>query len=130
MLDLNWFRSVLAKCFKKSISRIMDLCIYCLRLDACCVVTCVCVFGYLIARGSSGIGIETVRALALRGVHVIMAVRNMVDDNKVKEEILKKYGDHVAHLRKRENSKKDQSFGIFLDYCCSYYHNFIIFYVH
>ncbi|KAH7557662.1 hypothetical protein JRO89_XS11G0198200 [Xanthoceras sorbifolium] len=44
----------------------------------------------IVTGGSSGIGIETVRALALRGVHVIMAVRNVVAGNKVKEEILKK----------------------------------------
>ncbi|BAU02301.1 hypothetical protein VIGAN_11180000 [Vigna angularis var. angularis] len=36
-----------------------------------------------------GIGIETARVLALRGVHVIMAVRNVVAAEAVKEAILK-----------------------------------------
>ncbi|XP_027357623.1 short-chain dehydrogenase TIC 32, chloroplastic-like [Abrus precatorius] len=36
-----------------------------------------------------GIGTETARVLALRGVHVIMGVRNMIAGNDVKEAILK-----------------------------------------
>lgn len=42
-----------------------------------------------IPRASSGIGIETARVLALRGVHVVMAVRNTDSGKKVKDEILK-----------------------------------------
>ncbi|KAF3673442.1 Short-chain dehydrogenase TIC 32, chloroplastic, partial [Capsicum annuum] len=38
---------------------------------------------------SSGIGAETSRVLALRGVHVIMAVRNIAAGNGVKEAIVK-----------------------------------------
>ena len=38
---------------------------------------------------SSGIGVETTRVLALRGVHVNMAVRNMEAGRKVKEEVVK-----------------------------------------
>ena len=38
---------------------------------------------------SSGIGAETARILALRGVHVIMGVRNMNAAKDVKEAILK-----------------------------------------
>ncbi|KAK3220670.1 hypothetical protein Dsin_014640 [Dipteronia sinensis] len=38
---------------------------------------------------SSGIGTETTRVLALRGVHVIMAVRNMAAGKDVKEAIVK-----------------------------------------
>ena len=38
---------------------------------------------------SSGIGAETSRVLAMRGVHVIMGVRNMVAAKDVKEAILK-----------------------------------------
>ena len=41
------------------------------------------------AGASSGIGIETARVLALRGVHVVMAVRNTDSGKKVKDEILK-----------------------------------------
>ncbi|KAL0341040.1 UNVERIFIED_CONTAM: Short-chain dehydrogenase, chloroplastic [Sesamum radiatum] len=41
------------------------------------------------AGASSGIGSETARVLALRGVHVIMGVRNMAAGKKVKETIVK-----------------------------------------
>lgn len=37
---------------------------------------------------SSGIGVETARVLALRGVHVVMAVRNTGSGAKVKEDIV------------------------------------------
>ncbi|KZV58835.1 hypothetical protein F511_31529 [Dorcoceras hygrometricum] len=40
-------------------------------------------------RASSGIGAETSRVLALHGVHVIMAVRNICTGNEVKQEIVK-----------------------------------------
>lgn len=43
----------------------------------------------MIAGASSGIGTETTRVLALHGVHVIMAIRNMDAGRKVKEAILK-----------------------------------------
>ncbi|EEF51204.1 short-chain dehydrogenase TIC 32, chloroplastic [Ricinus communis] len=42
----------------------------------------------IITGASSGIGAETARVLALRGVHVIMAVRNVKAGTTVKEEIL------------------------------------------
>lgn len=38
---------------------------------------------------SSGLGLETTRVLALRGVHVVMAVRNVDSGKNVKETILK-----------------------------------------
>jgi len=37
---------------------------------------------------SSGIGAETTRVLALRGVHVVMAVRNVDAGRKLKDEIV------------------------------------------
>ena len=43
----------------------------------------------VVTGASSGIGAETTRVLALRGVHVIMGVRNMAGANKVKEAIVK-----------------------------------------
>ncbi|PON44180.1 Short-chain dehydrogenase/reductase [Trema orientale] len=43
----------------------------------------------IITGASSGIGTETTRVLALRGVHVIMAVRNMAGGKDVKEAIVK-----------------------------------------
>lgn len=43
----------------------------------------------MIIGASSGIGTETTRVLALRGVHVIMGVRNMAAGKDVKEAIVK-----------------------------------------
>ncbi|KAJ0884106.1 putative very-long-chain 3-oxoacyl-CoA reductase [Helianthus annuus] len=37
---------------------------------------------------TSGIGLETARILALRGVHVVMAVRNTTAGHKIKQEII------------------------------------------
>ena len=46
-------------------------------------------FLFLTKGASSGIGAETARVLALRGVHVTMAVRNLDAGRNVKEEIIK-----------------------------------------
>ncbi|KAF8013399.1 hypothetical protein BT93_I1293 [Corymbia citriodora subsp. variegata] len=43
----------------------------------------------IVTGGSSGIGMETTRVLALRGVHVVMAVRNVDAGRSVKDAILK-----------------------------------------
>ncbi|KAG8659166.1 short-chain dehydrogenase TIC 32, chloroplastic isoform X2 [Manihot esculenta] len=43
----------------------------------------------IITGASSGIGMETARVLALRGVHTIMAIRNLEAGKNVKEAILK-----------------------------------------
>lgn len=42
----------------------------------------------IVTGGSSGIGVETCRVLALRGVHVVMAVRNLSAGAGVKEAIM------------------------------------------
>ncbi|CAL8157283.1 unnamed protein product [Prunus armeniaca] len=42
----------------------------------------------IVTGASSGIGAETSRVLALRGVHVVMAIRSMDAGAKVKEAIL------------------------------------------
>lgn len=45
-------------------------------------------YQFITIGASNGIGIETARALALRGVHIVMGVRNVSAGNKVKEQIL------------------------------------------
>ncbi|EPS61961.1 hypothetical protein M569_12835, partial [Genlisea aurea] len=47
----------------------------------------------IVTGSSNGIGAETARILALRGVHVIMAVRNVESGESVKESILKQKAD-------------------------------------
>ncbi|OEL14403.1 hypothetical protein BAE44_0024578 [Dichanthelium oligosanthes] len=52
-------------------------------IDGSCLVA-------IITGASSGIGAETCRVLALRGLHVVMGVRNTSAGECVKEEIVKK----------------------------------------
>ncbi|KDP25422.1 hypothetical protein JCGZ_20578 [Jatropha curcas] len=47
----------------------------------------------IVTGASSGLGAETARVLALRGVHVVMAVRNVDAGKSVKEEILTEIPD-------------------------------------
>ncbi|XVE58511.1 hypothetical protein DITRI_Ditri04bG0175300 [Diplodiscus trichospermus] len=47
------------------------------------------IWHWLFSGASSGIGRETARVLALRGVHVVMGVRNMSTGREVKETIVK-----------------------------------------
>ena len=42
---------------------------------------------HVIAGASSGIGAETTRVLALRGVHVVMGIRNLAAGGEIKETI-------------------------------------------
>jgi WW domain-containing oxidoreductase len=57
-----------------------------------------------ISGSSSGIGVETTRVLALRGVHVIMAVRNMDAGRNIKEQILKEIPDAKIDVMKLDLS--------------------------
>ncbi|KAI3833378.1 hypothetical protein MKW92_017710 [Papaver armeniacum] len=50
----------------------------------------------IVTGASSGIGVETARVLALRGAHVIMAVRNMTAGRAVKDAIVKE--NHNARV--------------------------------
>jgi len=52
-------------------------------------VTCYHCLIHVIAGASSGIGAETARVLALRGVHVVMGIRNMAAGGEIKETILR-----------------------------------------
>ncbi|KAL6320815.1 hypothetical protein AAG906_008815 [Vitis piasezkii] len=56
-----------------------------LVIIGCVLLFVVCIY----LRASSGIGTETTRVLALRGVHVVMGVRNMAAGQEVKEAIVK-----------------------------------------
>ena len=44
---------------------------------------------YVAAGATSGIGVETARVLALRGVHVVMGIRNMAAGGEIKDAILR-----------------------------------------
>lgn len=45
---------------------------------------------FLITGATNGIGKETARVLALRHVHVVMGVRNVIAGEKLREELLQK----------------------------------------
>ncbi|KAF6163589.1 hypothetical protein GIB67_022154 [Kingdonia uniflora] len=50
--------------------------------------------------GASGIGLETARVLALRGAHVIIAVRNVEAGNEAKQTVLNANGDANVNVLK------------------------------
>ncbi|XP_038708400.1 short-chain dehydrogenase TIC 32, chloroplastic-like isoform X2 [Tripterygium wilfordii] len=56
---------------------------------------------------SSGIGTETARVLALRGVHVVMAVRNMTAGGEVRETIMKENPYAKLHAMELDLSSMD-----------------------
>lgn len=56
---------------------------------------------------SSGIGIETARVLALRGVHVVMAVRNIASGAKVKQDILNQVPGAKLHVMELDLSSME-----------------------
>ncbi|MCB1217864.1 SDR family NAD(P)-dependent oxidoreductase [bacterium] len=56
----------------------------------------------LVTGASSGIGAETARALAARGAHVVMALRNMQKGEEVAAEIRKSTGNEAVELLQLE----------------------------
>ncbi|XP_010422095.1 PREDICTED: short-chain dehydrogenase TIC 32, chloroplastic-like isoform X2 [Camelina sativa] len=58
----------------------------------------------VVTGASSGIGEETTRVLALRGVHVVMAVRNIESGNQVREKILKEIPETKIDVMKLDLS--------------------------
>ncbi|KAJ8764805.1 hypothetical protein K2173_010270 [Erythroxylum novogranatense] len=61
----------------------------------------------IITGAASGIGLETTRVLALRGVHVIMAVRNVEAGRKAKEEILEQIPSAKVEVMRLDLSSMD-----------------------
>ncbi|XP_077241930.1 short-chain dehydrogenase TIC 32, chloroplastic-like [Tasmannia lanceolata] len=60
----------------------------------------------IVTGASNGIGTETARVLALRGVHVIMAVRNVTAGNNVKETIVKEISTAKLDVMQLDLSSK------------------------
>lgn len=68
----------------------MSLVFYILEVVVICTIWRMALLMDTVTAGaSSGIGTETTRVLALRGVHVVMGVRNMTAAKEVKEAIVK-----------------------------------------
>ncbi|KAL8244915.1 hypothetical protein R6Q59_011173 [Mikania micrantha] len=61
----------------------------------------------IVTGATSGIGVETTRVLALRGVHVIMAGRNIEKGIKVKESILEETPDAKVDVMELDLSSMD-----------------------
>ncbi|CAA3016866.1 Hypothetical predicted protein, partial [Olea europaea subsp. europaea] len=73
----------------------------------------------IVTGASSGIGTETTRVLALRGVHVIMAVRNMDSGRKVKEAIIKEIPDAKIDIMELDLSSMSSVRKFASEYNCS-----------
>ncbi|CAN6713025.1 unnamed protein product [Malus baccata var. baccata] len=73
----------------------------------------------IVTGGSSGIGAETSRVLALRGVHVVMAVRNTEAGEHVKQAILTEVPDAKIDVRELDLSSLESVRKFGADYCSS-----------
>uniref|UniRef100_A0A0E0BDE5 Uncharacterized protein n=1 Tax=Oryza glumipatula TaxID=40148 RepID=A0A0E0BDE5_9ORYZ len=68
----------------------------------------------VITGASSGIGLETARVLALRGVHVIMAVRNVAAGRNASEAIRAEIPGAIVHVLEMDLSSMDSVRRIFM----------------
>ncbi|KAJ0427446.1 putative very-long-chain 3-oxoacyl-CoA reductase [Helianthus annuus] len=73
----------------------------------------------LVTGASSGIGLETTRVLALRGVHVVMAVRNTETGKKVKENIITEIPNAKVDVMELDLSSLASVRTFAADYCSS-----------
>ncbi|KAI3727635.1 hypothetical protein L6452_16253 [Arctium lappa] len=73
----------------------------------------------IVTGASSGIGVETTRVLALHGVHVVMAVRNIETGRKVKETILTETPDAKVDVMELDLSSLASVRKFAAEYCSS-----------
>ncbi|XP_030454018.1 short-chain dehydrogenase TIC 32, chloroplastic-like [Syzygium oleosum] len=76
-------------------------------------------FTAIVTGASSGIGVDTTRVLALRRVHVVMAVRNMDAGRSVKEAILKELPSAKIDVMELDLSSMESVRKFTLDYQAS-----------
>ncbi|KAM7525773.1 hypothetical protein LguiA_015675 [Lonicera macranthoides] len=71
----------------------------------------------IVTGASSGIGMETARVLALRGVHVIMPVRNVESGKKVKEAIIEEIPEAKIEVMELDLSSMESVKNFASRYC-------------
>ncbi|CAH1429760.1 unnamed protein product [Lactuca virosa] len=75
----------------------------------------------IVTGATSGIGLETTRVLALRGVHVIMPVRTLESGQKVKESIVEKIPDAKIDVMELDISSLESVRQFASQYCSKGY---------
>ncbi|KAJ9549821.1 hypothetical protein OSB04_022364 [Centaurea solstitialis] len=71
----------------------------------------------IVTGATSGIGLETARVLALRGVHVVMPVRNVEAGKKVKESIVEKIPNAKLEVMELDISSQESVRTFASQYC-------------